>query len=380
MCGLYHTYFNVTGLQGYGTVSNVADALEQNWTFRGCQAAGTTGNGISCNGVVNFYAPLERGPGDPNTIYYGSDRLYRTADTGVNHTVVSQNPIVAGVPISSIGISPQDDNVRIVGLNNGGLYGTSTPGATTLADLDPSNAVPNDPINRSIIDPSNKTTAWVTLSSYTNPGVWKTVNVNNSAASGTEAPEAAAAPTWTNASGTGGANPLPKVPINAIVIDPLDSNRVYVGTEIGVYTTADGGANWMIFGTGLPVVPTFDMEITNANPRMVRIATHGLGMFQIPAATAPTAAPVSVSGRVGLAFGRGISSALVTLTDQNGTVRTARTSSFGYYRFDGVEAGHTYIFSVSHKRYEFSPRVLTVTEELNNVDFTAEPFRGGLPF
>lgn len=366
---MYHTYFNVTGLQGYGTVSNVAAALAQNWTFRGCQAAGTTGNGISCNGAVNFYAPLERGPGNPNTIYYGSDRLYRSDDTGATNTVVSQNPIVAGVPISSIGISPQDDNVRIVGLNNGGLYGTSTPGATTLADLDPANAVPNDPINRSIIDPRSKTTAWVTLSTYTNPGVWKTTNVNNPAPSGTEA---AAAPTWTNASGTGGANPLPKVPINAIVIDPLDSNRVYVGTEIGVYMTADGGANWSVFGTGLPVVPTFDMEITNADPRMVRIATHGLGMFQIPAAAAATAASVSISGRVLSRRGKGVSNARIILTDQNGGTRTVRTSRRGDYRFDDIEAGQTYIFNVFSKQYQFSQQVVFVTEDLNEFDLIAD--------
>ncbi|MGI8639175.1 MAG: choice-of-anchor Q domain-containing protein [Pyrinomonadaceae bacterium] len=89
--------------------------------------------------------------------------------------------------------------------------------------------------------------------------------------------------------------------------------------------------------------------------------------------TAPTAASVSVSGRVLTPTGRGLSNAFVVLTDMNGDARTTRTSSFGYYRFDDVAAGETYIMSVRSKRFSFVPRVVTVTEELNDLNFTAEP-------
>ncbi len=258
----YHTYFNASNLQGYGTIATVGSG----WAFRGCQTTGATVNGITCTGSINFYAPLERGPGNPNTIYYGSDRLYRSADQGLNHTVVSQNPIAAGVPISSIGISPQNDNVRIVGLNNGGLFGTST-GSSTLDNLDPGNTVPNNLIARTVIDPNSQTTAYVTLSSFGVASVWKTTNLN------------APTPTWT-AVATG----LPQIPVDAIVIDPLNSNNIYVGTDIGVYASTDGGASWAPFGTGLPAVAVFGIGITAA-PQKLRIATHGRGMWDIPLTT-----------------------------------------------------------------------------------------------
>jgi hypothetical protein len=83
-----------------------------------------------------FYAPLAQGPGNPNTFYYGSDRLYRSINKGVNNTVVSQAPLVSGQAISSIAISPQDDNYRLVGLTNGALYYTAT-GSSTMTVLDP---------------------------------------------------------------------------------------------------------------------------------------------------------------------------------------------------------------------------------------------------
>jgi len=51
----------------------------------------------------------------------------------------------------------------------------------------------------------------------------------------------------------------------------------------------------------------------------------------------------------------------------------ARTSSFGYYRFDDVLAGETYIVSVTSKRYSFAPQVVSVFEELTDLDFTPEP-------
>jgi hypothetical protein len=87
----------------------------------------------------------------------------------------------------------------------------------------------------------------------------------------------------------------------------------------------------------------------------------------------PSAASVSVSGRVLTADGNGLQNAIVSLTDTNGVIRTARTSSFGYYRFEAVEVGETYIFTVSSKRYTFVPQVIFVTEATTNLDFTALP-------
>jgi hypothetical protein len=86
----------------------------------------------------------------------------------------------------------------------------------------------------------------------------------------------------------------------------------------------------------------------------------------------PTAAPASVSGRVVNSFGSGIGGATVTISGQNGQPRTTQTSSFGYYRFDNVTSGQTYVVSVAAKRYLFMPRVLTVGEDLTDVDFTPE--------
>ncbi len=254
---MYHTYFNASTQTGYAYASVTGGS----WTFRGC--LGATTNGITCSSVINFYAPLESGPGNPNSVYYGADRLYRTVDFGANHATVSQ---IFTSPISAIGIARKNDNVRIIGQNSGGIFGTTT-GSTTLTDLDPGGAVPNFGISRAVIDPNSPDTAYVTLSTFNVTNVWKTTNLSS------------ATPTWTAAAGSGG-TALPLVPVNALVIPVANSNYVFAGTDIGVYFSTDGGASWNPFGTGLPRVAVFGMAITPGN--LLRIATHGRGMWEIP--------------------------------------------------------------------------------------------------
>ncbi len=64
----------------------------------------------------------------------------------------------------------------------------------------------------------------------------------------------------------------------------------------------------------------------------------------------------------------------MTMTDSNGATRTAFTNSFGYYRFDDVSAGESYIFSISGKRYSFnqSTQVHTIVDQTNDVNFVAD--------
>ena len=70
--------------------------------------------------------------------------------------------------------------------------------------------------------------------------------------------------------------------------------------------------------------------------------------------------------------GRGLRNAIVTLTDQQGTMRRAITSAFGYYRFDDVQSGETYIAAVTSKRYTFAPQLISVMDELTGIDFIAQ--------
>jgi photosystem II stability/assembly factor-like uncharacterized protein len=279
---MYHTFFNQTNSQiGFERASNTlanADGQLSGWTFRGCSGT-TSNNGFRCADNVLFYAPMNQGPGSPiNTLYFGTDRLYRSTNRGDTMTLVSQGPLVpsapagSGVVVTSIGISPQDDNVRLVGLRNGRVFATTT-GSAVMTDVTGGNFPPPNPadltrnsIGETVIDPNNKFTAYISFTSFSPPAgqqIFKTTNLNDPA------------PTWTASS-----NGIPQVPVSSIAVDPQDSNSLYAGTDIGVYHSSDGGANWTPYGVGLPRVAVFDVKISNVQ-RYLRIATHGRGIWEI---------------------------------------------------------------------------------------------------
>ncbi|HQU86191.1 MAG TPA: carboxypeptidase regulatory-like domain-containing protein [Pyrinomonadaceae bacterium] len=87
-----------------------------------------------------------------------------------------------------------------------------------------------------------------------------------------------------------------------------------------------------------------------------------------------TAASVTISGKVSTANGNAVSRATIHLTDQNGNIRTAKTNSFGYFRLTEIEAGQTFVVNVFHREFQFAPRVLSVNEDLYDLDFIAADY------
>jgi hypothetical protein len=192
-------------------------------------------------------------------------------------TVVSHRPIVplppparGSVPISAIGIAPQNDNIRLVGLKNGRVFGTSR-GSSALVDV--TGPIFAKYVTRITIDPTNANVAYVALNGYgvpTGQQIWKTTNL-------VTALNARQIPNWAPSS-----NGIPDVSVNAVVVDPARPSDLYAGTDSGVYASTDGGASWARYGVFLPNVEVYDVKI-HGRFHILRAATHGLGMWQAPA-------------------------------------------------------------------------------------------------
>jgi hypothetical protein len=146
----------------------------------------------------------------------------------------------------------------------------------------------------------------------------------------------------------------------------------------GVYTleksvTAGGGAS----GAGASTGGVYSVEGTIGQFAVKTQSQNSPFTFQPgfwnAAPLAPTAASVALGGRV-LSGKSGVGNVRVVLTMPGGETRTAISNTFGYYRFENVLAGETYVLTVYSKRFVFSnpTLVLTLFEAREDVDFIAE--------
>ncbi len=139
--------------------------------------------------------------------------------------------------------------------------------------------LPTAIISSIVPDRSDSMTAFVSsIAASTGPHVLKTTNGGKK---------------WISISSN-----LPATPVSAIVIDsfaehgnPLLKNQVMIaGTDIGVYVTTDGGADWAQLGTGLPHSIVSDIAIYK---NMLIASTHGRSAWALDISDLQ-AAPLSV--------------------------------------------------------------------------------------
>ena len=94
-------------------------------------------------------------------------------------------------------------------------------------------------------------------------------------------------------------------------------------------------------------------------------ATVDIGAFEFQSG----ASFAIISGRVLTPDGRGLRNATVSITDSNGVRRIVTTSSFGFFSFDSVATGGTFVVSVSSRLYRFNSQTVQVDGNLTLTDF-----------
>lgn len=148
--------------------------------------------------------------------------------------------------------------------------------------------------------------------------------------------------------------------------------RMYIGS-MNVSTDNNGDASFTFTSTvALPVGQFITATATSTGNALIPQAIGDTSEFSNPAQiVGATAAGVTVAGRIFSSKAQPLSGAVISLTDGDGNVLTTRSNSFGYYRFEEVGAGQTYILEVRARRYSFMPQVLVITDDLINLELFA---------
>jgi photosystem II stability/assembly factor-like uncharacterized protein len=73
---------------------------------------------------------------------------------------------------------------------------------------------------------------------------------------------------------------IPDVPVNRVLVSPVNPNTVFAATFLGVYRSTNGGTSWSRFGAALPFVEVRDLYMP-PDGSFLRVSTFGRGVWEI---------------------------------------------------------------------------------------------------
>jgi hypothetical protein len=225
----------------------------------------------------NWSAPLLLSAHDSRTLYFGGNVLFKSTDRGSNWRRLTSDLTrgkqgisyrSTGHTLTALAESPLESGVMYAGSDDGKVYGTrddwkkATDLSDRLADL------PGDRwITRLECSPHKVSTVFLSVSRHRNDDraaylyrsddygqTWKSI-VSNLPAGG---------------------------PVHVIRADARNRDLLYVGTEMGLYVSLDGGGSWQRLGEGMPAVPVHDV-VVHPKARELVVATHGRGIYILDA-------------------------------------------------------------------------------------------------
>ncbi|MEM6642709.1 MAG: glycosyl hydrolase [Bacteroidota bacterium] len=221
----------------------------------------------------NWDAPILVSPHDPATIYHGSQRLWKSVNRGDSWTALSDDltrdqerlalPIMGRVQswdspwdvgamsnfntITSIAVSPQNEEVIYIGTDDGLLQVTKDEGKSWKKIEVSTLGVPKRSyVNDVKADLFAEGTLYVALDNHKEgdyaPYLMKSTDHGAS---------------WTNITNGLGEKNL----VWRIVQDHVDKDLLFAGTEFGIYVTFDGGGSWTQLKGGVPTISFRDLAI-----------------------------------------------------------------------------------------------------------------------
>jgi photosystem II stability/assembly factor-like uncharacterized protein len=213
-----------------------------------------------------FVTPFVMDPSDSQRLWLGGEYIYRTNNAAVNWAKAS-TALPDRSLMSAIAIAPRDSNLVVAGTHKGHVL-VQRRALQADAQTEWPGSMPRSGWVTSVaLDSQNTQTLFATYGNFGGPHVYRSDN---------------AGATWRAIDGTRDAG-VPDIPVHIIVVDPDDRSRLYLGTDLGVFVSIDGGERWMVEETGFgPVVTEWLSLIRDTSGRKRLFAfTHGRGVWRV---------------------------------------------------------------------------------------------------
>ncbi len=237
----------------------------QRSTNGGSSWSGAT-SGITSGDRRNWSTPVVLDPSDPETMYYGTYRLYRSTNgsqgwSSISGDLTGGDQGAAFGTITTIDVAPSNPNTIYVGTDDSRVWVTQNGGGNwTLI----SGALPTRWVTRVEVDPYDDATVYVSFSGMRwNDPLSHLFKSNDHGA------------TWQDISAG-----LPELPLYVVRVDPDYPQQLFVGSDVGVYYASAPNYVWQALGTGMPHVPVLDLKFHRPTRSLVA-GTHGRSMFRL---------------------------------------------------------------------------------------------------
>ncbi len=215
----------------------------------------------------NWQTPVKLSSHNPDIVYFGANRLFRSMDRGESWSAISEDlsrtDQRGDVPFGTI-TSFDESELRFgliwAGTDDGQLWLTRDGGVSWSAVNE---TLPVGRwVSRVVASAHDAQRAYLSLNGYRNDDT--TAYLFRSDDLGTR---------WKPIS-----KGLPAEAINVVREDPINPQVLYVGTDRGVYVSLDRGESWLGLGAGLPPVPVHDL-VVHPTERELVAATHGRSVW-----------------------------------------------------------------------------------------------------
>jgi hypothetical protein len=228
----------------------------------------------------NWFGPITLDPSNSSLLYVGTLYLHRRDDSATTNKWKMRlgNQQLAGDAdnyTTFIAVAPSDSNRIYTGASDGQVWMSKDKGEhwqrINTGVGASSVPLPNRWVTSIAVHPNNPDVILVGLSGTGSSHLWRCDDTRSTAR------------TWKNVSGTMAATSLPDIPLNTVVIDPRDPAQVYyVGTDIGVFFSRDGGVNWANATASLGL-PNVQVNVLKWVPGtgFLMAATFGRGIWRI---------------------------------------------------------------------------------------------------
>jgi len=256
--GLWKDWLGADGMEGFvdKTVSSTIYGTSQNGSLYRSTNGGDSYSGLSSPDGKdgNWVTPFEQDPTIVNTIYSGYDQVYKSANSGVTWTAISQ---VLGGNLNQLKIAPSNNQIMYASRGSN-LYKTTDGGATNWTTV---TGGISGYINSIAIHPTNPLKIAIATS-----GSGKVYLTDNGGVS------------WTSMLYN-----LPGFSAQAVVWHGNADNGLYVGMNYGVFYIDDtfiaSTDYWQPFSNNLPNVRIYELEVNSADNKLYA-GTYGRGLWK----------------------------------------------------------------------------------------------------